>query len=227
MPDAWVYATEEERAGEVVEALAELGFTPRCSDAAGALVPEAGGEAARRPVVTLVVGGGAGEGTATLELCRRLRADEELGDVPLVVAVDAEQLEKVGDLPEADELLVGFGNPFELGVRIARARRVVNRVEDDLVRSGSLELNLATYQASINGTRVDFAFMEYELLRFLMTHPGRVFSREALLTRVWGYDYYGGIRTVDVHVRRVRAKLGQEYAARLKTVRGVGYRFEG
>jgi DNA-binding response OmpR family regulator len=69
--------------------------------------------------------------------------------------------------------------------------------------------------------------MEYELLRFLMTHPGRVFSREALLTRVWGYDYYGGIRTVDVHVRRVRAKLGQEYAARLKTVRGVGYRFEG
>ncbi|MBA2428955.1 MAG: winged helix-turn-helix domain-containing protein [Thermoleophilaceae bacterium] len=227
MPDAWVYTTEEERAGEVVEALAELGFTPRCSDAAGALVPEAGGEAARRPVVTLVVGGGAGEGTATLELCRRLRADEELGDVPLVVAVDAEQLEKVGDLPEADELLVGFGNPFELGVRIARARRVVNRVEDDLVRSGSLELNLATYQASINGTRVDFAFMEYELLRFLMTHPGRVFSREALLTRVWGYDYYGGIRTVDVHVRRVRAKLGQEYAARLKTVRGVGYRFEG
>jgi DNA-binding response OmpR family regulator len=227
MPDAWVYTTEEERAGEVVEALAELGFTPRCSDAAGALVPEAGGEAARRPVVTLVVGGGAGEGTATLELCRRLRADEELGDVPLVVAVDAEQLEKVGDLPEADELLVGFGNPFELGVRIARARRVVNRVEDDLVRSGALELNLATYQASINGTRVDFAFMEYELLRFLMTHPGRVFSREALLTRVWGYDYYGGIRTVDVHVRRVRAKLGQEYAARLKTVRGVGYRFEG
>jgi DNA-binding response OmpR family regulator len=227
MPDAWIYTTEEERAGKVVEALAELGFTPRCSDAAGALVPEAGGEAARRPVVTLVVGGGAGEGTATLELCRRLRADEELGDVPLVVAVDAEQLEKVGDLPEADELLVGLCDPFELGVRIARARRAVNRVEDDLVRSGALELNLATYQASIDGARVDFAFMEYELLRFLMTHSGRVFSREALLTRVWGYDYYGGIRTVDVHVRRVRAKLGQEYAARLKTVRGVGYRFEG
>jgi DNA-binding response OmpR family regulator len=68
--------------------------------------------------------------------------------------------------------------------------------------------------------------MEYELLRFLATHPNRVFTREALLTSVWGYDYFGGARTVDVHVRRVRAKLGTELAERLKTVRSVGYRFE-
>jgi DNA-binding response OmpR family regulator len=68
--------------------------------------------------------------------------------------------------------------------------------------------------------------MEYELLKFLVTHPNRVFSREALLSRVWGYDYYGGARTVDVHIRRVRAKLGQEHAARIKTVRSVGYLFE-
>ena len=68
--------------------------------------------------------------------------------------------------------------------------------------------------------------MEYELLRFLMSHPNRVFSREALLQRVWGYDYYGGARTVDVHIRRVRAKLGEEHAERVKTVRSVGYLFE-
>ena len=68
--------------------------------------------------------------------------------------------------------------------------------------------------------------MEYELLRFLATHPNRVFSREALLTSVWRYDYFGGARTVDVHVRRVRAKLGAAHAERLKTVRSVGYRFE-
>ena len=79
---------------------------------------------------------------------------------------------------------------------------------------------------TIDGEPVDFTYMEYELLRFLVTHPNRVFSREALLSRVWGYDYYGGARTVDVHVRRVRAKLG-EHAARIKTVRSVGYRFEG
>ena len=68
--------------------------------------------------------------------------------------------------------------------------------------------------------------MEYELLRFLMSHPNRVFSREALLQRVWGYDYFGGARTVDVHIRRIRAKLGDEHADLVKTVRSVGYLFE-
>jgi len=97
---------------------------------------------------------------------------------------------------------------------------------DEIVRVGSLELNLATYQVTIDGAPVDFTYMEYELLKFLVTHPGRVFTREALLSRVWGYDYFGGARTVDVHVRRVRAKLGQEHAGRIKTVRSVGYRFE-
>ena len=79
----------------------------------------------------------------------------------------------------------------------------------------------------MDGRPVDFAYMEYELLKFLITHPQRVFSRDALLSRVWGYDYYGGARTVDVHVRRIRAKLGSEHAAKIKTVRSVGYRFEG
>ncbi|MEJ7718302.1 MAG: response regulator transcription factor [Thermoleophilaceae bacterium] len=174
--------------------------------------------------MTVVVGGG--DDPATVEMCRRLRGDDDLGDVPLVAVVDAEHLEKVGPLPEADELVVGRIDAAELGVRIARALRTVNQVDGDVVRAGSLELNVATYQASVAGRPVDFAYMEYELLKFLMTHPRRAFSREALLTRVWGYDYLGGERTVDVHVRRIRAKLGQESAARLKTVRGVGYRFE-
>jgi DNA-binding response OmpR family regulator len=114
-----------------------------------------------------------------------------------------------------------------LQARIARARRAVTGTDHgDVVRVGSLEMNLATYQVAIDGRPVDFAYMEYELLKFLATHPRRVFSREALLNRVWGYDYYGGARTVDVHVRRVRAKLGCEHAARIKTVRSVGYRWE-
>ena len=81
-----------------------------------------------------------------------------------------------------------------------------------------------TYQVTVDGQAVAFTYMEYELLKFLMTHPNRVFSREALLSRVWGYDYYGGARTVDVHIRRVRAKLGHvARVARIKTVRSVGY----
>ena len=87
----------------------------------------------------------------------------------------------------------------------------------------NMTINLATYQVKVAGEPLDLTYLEYALLAFLATHPGRTYSRDALLRRVWGFDYYGGSRTVDVHVRRVRAKLGPELAQRLETVRGVGY----
>ena len=95
----------------------------------------------------------------------------------------------------------------------------------ELVEYGDLVLNLETYQAVIAKRPLDLTYMEYELLKFLGQHPGKVFTREALLNRVWGYEYYGGARTVDVHVRRLRAKLGEEHASLIQTVRSVGYRF--
>jgi DNA-binding response OmpR family regulator len=95
----------------------------------------------------------------------------------------------------------------------------------ELVEHSGLILNLETYQATFNGHALDLTFMEYELLKFLAQNPGKVFSREMLLSRVWGYEYYGGARTVDVHVRRLRAKLGEEHANLIQTVRSVGYRF--
>ncbi len=95
----------------------------------------------------------------------------------------------------------------------------------ELVEYGDLVLNLETYQAAIDGRPLDLTYMEYELLKFLAQHPGKVFTRETLLSRVWGYEYYGGARTVDVHVRRLRAKLGEEHANLIQTVRSVGYRF--
>ena len=87
----------------------------------------------------------------------------------------------------------------------------------------NMTINLATYQVTVGGEPLDFTYLEYALLAFLVTHPGRTYSRDALLRRVWGFDYYGGSRTVDVHVRRVRAKLGPELSQHLETVRGVGY----
>lgn len=93
----------------------------------------------------------------------------------------------------------------------------------DFIRMGDLTLNLATYQIKIAGKPIDLTYLEYALLAFLITHPGRTYSRDMLLKRVWGFDYYGGSRTVDVHVRRVRAKLGPDYSQYLGTVRGVGY----
>ena len=93
----------------------------------------------------------------------------------------------------------------------------------DFIVIDNMTINLATYQVKVNNEPLDFTYLEYALLAFLVTHPGRTYSRDALLRRVWGFDYYGGSRTVDVHVRRVRAKLGPELAQRLETVRGVGY----
>ena len=95
----------------------------------------------------------------------------------------------------------------------------------ELIEYGVLVLNLETYQAAISGRPLDLTYMEYELLKFLASHPGKVFTRETLLSRVWGYEYYGGARTVDVHIRRLRAKLGEEHANLIQTVRSVGYRF--
>ncbi len=109
----------------------------------------------------------------------------------------------------------------------ARARALVWPGEEaatqDVIRVDDLTLNLATYQANIAGVPVEFTYLEYALFMFLVTHPNRVYSREVLLRRVWGSDYFGGSRTVDVHVRRVRSKLGPELARRFETVRNVGY----
>ena len=93
----------------------------------------------------------------------------------------------------------------------------------DFISVDNMTVNLATYQVKVAGQPLDLTYLEYALLAFLITHPGRTYSRDTLLRRVWGFDYYGGSRTVDVHVRRVRAKLGPELAQHLETVRGVGY----
>ena len=221
MGEAWIYLEpdgEDAPAKEAAKLLAELGFAPRRVAVNGSLRPEGdGGAPARPPDVALVLN--------EPRLCARLEEDEDMGDVPLVLAVDDDELAGT-TVHEGHELIVLPLRPAELKARIARARRRVRGVPtDDVVRIGTLEVNLATYQVAIGGRPVDFTYMEYELLKFLVTHPGRVFTREALLSRVWGFDYYGGARTVDVHVRRVRAKLG-EHAQRIKTVRSVGYRFE-
>jgi DNA-binding response OmpR family regulator len=204
--------------------LAELGFSPRRVAVNGTLRPAGeDGVTARRPDLALVLDD---RGDAS-PVCGRLRDDDELGEVPIVVTVEPGDLELSREMLEVHELIVAPFTTAELSARIARARRQVQGVEEDeVVRSERLELNLATYQVTVEGAPVDFTYMEYELLKFLMTHPRRAFSREALLSRVWGYDFFGGARTVDVHVRRVRAKLGSEHATKLKTVRRVGYRWE-
>jgi len=137
---------------------------------------------------------------------------------------------QLSDLELRDDLYDDFClTPFHPRELEARLRHMFSATEGgarpELVEHSGLVLNLETYQASFNGHALDLTFMEYELLKFLAQNPGKVFSREMLLSRVWGYEYYGGARTVDVHVRRLRAKLGEEHANLIQTVRSVGYRF--
>ena len=138
---------------------------------------------------------------------------------------------QLGDLELRDDLFDDFClTPFHPRELEARLRHMFSRgalvgARENLVEHSGLVLNLETYQASFNGAPLDLTFMEYELLKFLAQNPGKVFTRETLLSRVWGYEYYGGARTVDVHIRRLRAKLGEEHANLIQTVRSVGYRF--
>ena len=128
----------------------------------------------------------------------------------------------------ADDLLLYTAGPGEVEarLRLAIGRKAQSAAQPrDEIRSGGLVINEATYSARMSGRALDLTFKEFELLKFLAQHPGRVFTRAQLLQEVWGYDYFGGTRTVDVHVRRLRAKLGAENEALIGTVRNVGYRF--
>jgi DNA-binding response OmpR family regulator len=228
MGDAWLYANRRDAAWEVGWALAELGYSPRYLDLRDEQAQPAGASGASRPPELAVVVATRGEEPhLQLELLDRLRSASELQEAPVLLALDPEHLASAAELAPAHELLVKPFSIEELRARVARATsRERSHAHADLVRAGSLEVDLATYEVTVAAIPVAFTRMEFELLKFLMTHPNRVFSREALLSRVWCYDYYGGARTVDVHVRRVRAKLGDEHAPRIKTVRSVGYLFD-
>ena len=146
---------------------------------------------------------------------------------PVLLLVSGAQL---AELEMREDLFDDFClTPFHPKELEARLRHLFWRTgrgaRPEIVEYGDLVLNLETYQAALGGRPLDLTYMEYELLKFFATHPSKVFTREQLLSRVWGYEYYGGARTVDVHVRRLRAKLGEEHANLIQTVRSVGYRF--
>jgi DNA-binding response OmpR family regulator len=127
-----------------------------------------------------------------------------------------------------DDVLLDTAGPAEVEARLRLAMGRQQIVNDDSpmeIRNGDLSVDEATYSAKLKGRILDLTFKEFELLKYLAQHPGRVFTRQQLLQEVWGYDYFGGTRTVDVHVRRLRAKLGPDYEALIGTVRNVGYRF--
>ena len=168
----------------------------------------------------------AGDPDSAFALCRALRK-RDMPLEPLLVLLNADQLPDL-ELREDlfDDFVLATADPTEVVARLKHLFwRTGTGTRPELIEYGKLVLNLETYQAAIDGHPLDLTYMEYELLKFLATHPGKVFTRETLLSRVWGYEYYGGARTVDVHIRRLRAKLSEEHAHLIQTVRSVGYRF--
>ena len=170
-----------------------------------------------------------------LEVCRRLKADPQTSGIPIIMlTAKAEEIDRVLGLElGADDYVV---KPFSMRELLARVKAVLRRSAKDsqnekgreeTLTIGGLRLDFSSYQAWLHDEPIALTPKEYELLKLLVTNPGRAFSRDELLERIWGYEYYGDTRTVDVHVRHLRAKLkdDENISKAIETVRGIGYRF--
>ncbi|MBG6085352.1 winged helix-turn-helix transcriptional regulator [Zhihengliuella flava] len=147
---------------------------------------------------------------------------------PIILVLTEGGMAAVSTLWKADDVVLDTAGPAEVEARLRLAStRSTAEPENDPgeIRASGVVIDEASYTAKVHGTPLNLTYKEFELLKYLAQHPGRVFTRDQLLHEVWGYDYYGGTRTVDVHVRRLRAKLGADHEQLIGTVRNVGYRF--
>jgi len=205
---------------EVLPALGLLGHQVRVAPAeVGALLDA--------PAVDAVLVDGRRELASARSLCRLLRTTGL--DAPLFAVLTEGGLAGLSSEWGVDDVLLDTAGPAEVDARLrlatGKAEQAAPAADPGVVRRGELTIDEGTYVCRLRGRVLDLTFKEFELLKYLAQHPGRVFTRAQLLQEVWGYDYYGGTRTVDVHVRRLRAKLGAEHEQLIGTVRHVGYKF--
>jgi DNA-binding response OmpR family regulator len=150
-------------------------------------------------------------------------------EVPVIAVLTEGGLVALSAEWPIDDVVLDTAGPAELDARlrlaVGRRSGLAGEADPDVIRAGDLTIDETTYSAKLRNTSLDLTYKEFELLKFLAQQPGRVFTRARLLQEVWGYDYFGGTRTVDVHVRRLRAKLGPEHDSLIGTVRNVGYKF--
>ena len=211
-------------AADATEVLPCLALLPHVRSRTAPPVPTALLEA---PVTDVIVLDARADLVGARSLARLLRTTG-LATPLVAVLADGGLIAVSGDWG-VDDIVLTTAGPGEVDARLrllaGRGQQPGGTAPDAVIRSGDLSIDEDTYQARLKGRPLDLTFKEFELLKYLAQHPGRVFSRAQLLQEVWGYDYYGGTRTVDVHVRRLRAKLGPEHEALIGTVRHVGYKF--
>ena len=166
-----------------------------------------------------------GVGLTASELTALLRDPQVIGGIAVLVIAEPQQLHLVGAGVPVGDIIVSPVDPEELRLRVDRLLAAGGVAADTgLLRRGELVIDQDRYTVRLGESAVDLTYKEYELLRFLALNPRKAFTREMLLNQVWGYDYYGGSRTVDVHIRRIRAKV-ERHGPYIETVRNVGYRF--
>ncbi|EHR63757.1 winged helix-turn-helix transcriptional regulator [Saccharomonospora cyanea] len=161
-------------------------------------------------------------------LCRLLKGPGEENSTPVITVVGEGGLVAVSSEWRTDDIVLPTAGPAELDarLRLVTTRGAAAATAGTELRVGDLVIDEATYTARLRRRTLELTYKEFELLKYLAQHAGRVFTRAQLLQEVWGYDFFGGTRTVDVHVRRLRAKLGPEHEQMIGTVRNVGYKFE-
>ena len=207
---------------EVLPALGLLPHQIRVLPAEAAVLVDA-------PPADAVIVDGRRDLAGARSLCRLLRTTGL--SAPLLLVLTEGGMAAVAADWGADDVLLDSAGPAEVEARLRlaagrnRIAEAAREPETSEIRAGDVVVDEVTYSAKVRGRTLDLTYKEFELLKFLAQHPGRVFTRAQLLQEVWGYDYFGGTRTVDVHVRRLRAKLGVEHEALIGTVRNVGYRF--
>jgi DNA-binding response OmpR family regulator len=213
-----IVADGSERVRELSLGLAEKGFLCSIASAEDGRLKDVGTLSVDLVVIAV---DRVSPGSETRNLTQKLKERTRL---PVVALLSNECLDILDSAVDVDDFVM---EPWNANEVIARVRRILQRKpnEDnkDLICCGDVTIDLAKCEVAFRGRLVELTFKEYELLRFLVSSKGRVFSREALLNSVWGYDYYGGDRTVDVHIRRLRSKLDESDC--IETVRNIGYRF--
>ena len=154
------------------------------------------------------------------------KKEPQAQDIPIILLMDESEM-KTADLPSGiQEVLY---RPLRFPEAVVRIKNLFKRVhkidQKNLIQRGKLTIDVSKYEVRLGDKKIDLTFTEFELLKFLCGHPGTVFTREVLLSKVWGYEYYGGTRTVDVHIRRLRSKIESRSSLFIETVRNIGYKF--
>lgn len=216
MFSVFIIAEESERVKRLCSGLAHGGFA--CSIASNVEEPvrQVTKQAPNLVLVEM-------DGHSRRELYQRIKRESQL---PIIALVNKETLNSLDVDLNIDDFVIKPCDVTELALRVKRLlHRTSNTDSGELIKRGDLVIDLAKCEVSVEGRLIVLTFREYELLKFLAGNRGRVFSREALLNKVWGYDYYGGDRTVDVHIRRLRSKIEDSSHTFIETVRNIGYRF--